>query len=310
MEGIRIGLGLMLGQQAVVDKLVRQVVEAEQLGFATAWLPNIFAADAMTVLAVAGRETTRIELGTGVVPTFSRHPLYMAQQALTTQAAVGGRFALGLGPSHKIVIEDMLGLSYARPARHVREYVTVLKQLLEERSTDFHGELYQVRGSLDLACEKAPPVLIGALGPLMRRVAGELCDGTITWMTGPQTIEKQVGPGVREAAEKAGRPAPRIAAGIPVCLTRDRDAARAVAAKTFAVYGTLPSYRAMLDAEGATGPEDIALVGDEREIEAGVRRLRDAGATDLLAATFPGGADARASVEATRGLLSELANQR
>ena len=137
MEGIRIGLGLMLGQQAVIEKLVTQVREAEELGFASAWLPNIFGADAMTVCALAGAVTSRIEIGTAVVPTHSRHPLHMAQQALTVQAASRGRFTLGIGPSHKIVIEGIMGLSYDKPARHVREYVTVVKELIEKGRSIF-----------------------------------------------------------------------------------------------------------------------------------------------------------------------------
>ena len=306
MQGIRIGLGLMLGQQAVVEKLVAQMRQAEELGFATAWLPNIFGADAMTICALAGAVTSRIEIGTAVVPTFSRHPLYMAQQALTTQAATGGRFTLGLGPSHKIVIEDMLGLSYAKPARHVREYVTVLGELLEKRNTEFEGELYRVKGSIDIACDTKPQLLIGALGPLMRKIAGSLCDGTLTWMTGPRTLGEQVAPGVRAAAEAAGRPAPRVVAGIPICLTNDPDGARAKAANLFAIYGLLPSYKAMLELEGAIGPGDVAIVGDERAIEAAIRRFADAGATDLQAAIFPLGDDAGAEVRRTRAFLSEL----
>jgi F420-dependent oxidoreductase-like protein len=306
MQGIRIGLGLMLGQQAVIEKLVAQMREAEELGFATAWLPNIFGADAMTICALAGAVTSRIEIGTAVVPTFSRHPLYMAQQALTTQAATGGRFTLGLGPSHKIVIEDMLGLSYAKPARHVREYVTVLGELLEKRSTEFEGELYRVKGSIDIACDTKPQLLIGALGPLMRKIAGSLCDGTLTWMTGPRTLGEQVAPGVRAAAEAAGRPTPRVVAGIPICLTNDADGARAKAAKLFAMYAFLPSYKAMLDLEGASGPADVAIVGDEKALETGIRRFADAGATDLQAAIFPFGDDSGAEVRRTRAFLSEL----
>lgn len=307
MEGIRIGLGLMLGQQAVIEKLVTQVREAEELGFATAWIPNIFGADAMTVCALAGSATSRIEIGTAVVPTHSRHPLHMAQQALTTQAACGGRFTLGIGPSHKIVIEGIMGLSYDKPARHVREYVTVLKDLFEKGSTDFSGETYRVNGSVDVACDTKPSVLIGALGPMMRKIAGSLCDGTLTWMTGPRTLEAEVAAGVRAAAEEAGRPAPRVVAGIPICLTNDADGARAKAGEIFAMYGHIPSYMNMLELEGVSGPAEIAITGDEKTLEAGIRRFREAGATDFQAATFPFGDDARASVQRTRAFLSELA---
>ena len=306
MKGIRIGLGLMLGQQAVVAKILAQIREAEALGFASAWLPNIFGVDAMTVCALAGSETSRIELGTAVVPSFSRHPLHMAQQALTTQAATGGRFTLGLGPSHKMVIEGMLGLSYAKPARHVREYVTVLKDLFEEGHTDFEGETCRVKASIDVACNAKPAVLIGALGPLMRKIAGTLCDGTLTWMTGPRTLGEEVGPGVRAAAQAAGRPAPRVVAGIPICLGEDAEAARARARELFAMYASVPSYKAMLDLEGVSDPADLAIVGDEKALEGGIQRFVDAGATDFQAAIFPSGDDARASAQRTRAFLSEL----
>lgn len=306
MKNIQIGLGLMLGRQEL-DTLLAQVQEAEAAGFPSVWVPNIFGGDAMTLCALAGRETSTIEIGTAVVPSFSRHPLYMAQQALTTQVATRGRFVLGLGPSHRVVIENMLGLSYDKPARHMREYVTIVKQIFETGTADFSGETYRVQGSVDVPGESPPPLLIGALGPLMRRVAGSLCDGTITWMTGPQTIAREVGPGVRKAAEAAGRPPPRIVTGIPICLTDDPEGARAGAGERFAMYGQLPSYKAMLDLEGVSGPAEIAIAGGEKALEAGIQRFADAGATDFQAAIFPHGPDGRASVERTRSFLAELA---
>jgi 5,10-methylenetetrahydromethanopterin reductase len=307
MKDVRIGLMASDGAGQTLEQSLAEIRETEEAGFATAWLPNIFGFDALTLAALAGGQTSRIEIGTAVVPTFSRHPFYMAQQAATTQAALGGRFTLGLGPSHKIVIESMMGLSYEKPARHVREYVTVLQQLLEKGQAAFEGETYRVNGGLQAACGKPPQVLIGALGPIMRKIAGTLSAGTITWMTGPRTIEQEVGPGVRAAAEQAGRPAPRIVAGIPVCVTEDADGAREKAARVFAMYGSLPSYRAMMDLEGVAGPEGIALVGDEKAIEAGIRGFVEAGITDFNAAPFPHGDDSKASVERTRSVLSQLA---
>jgi 5,10-methylenetetrahydromethanopterin reductase len=309
VKGIRIGLGVADAGNTPLDDLVGQVKAAEDAGFHSVWIPNIFGMDAMTLCALAGRETSRIELATAVVPTYSRHPMYCAQQAASTQAACDGRFVLGLGPSHKIVIEDMLGLSYAKPARHVREYVSIVTQLLEKGETQFEGEAYQVKARLSVACGKPPPVIIGALGPLMRKIAGSLCDGTITWMTGPITLENEVGPGVRAAAEAAGRPAPRIVAGVPVVLTDDADGARETAAQSFAMYGMLPSYRAMLDAEGVDGPGGLTLAGDEKAIEAGIRRYAEAGVTDFHAAIFPHGSDRKGSIERTRACIGELARR-
>ncbi len=304
MKQIRIGVGIGAGND--VESLLGQLRRAEEGGFQSAWIPNIFGVDAMTLAALAGRDTSTLEIGTAVVPTHSRHPFYMAQQALTTQAALGGRFVLGLGPSHAVVIENMLGLSYARPARHVREYVTVVRELLETGKTKFEGEMYRVNGSLDVAGGGACPILIGALGPMMRRIAGELADGTITWMTGARTLGEQIGPGVRAAAEAAGRPAPRVVAGIPVLLTDDPAGARAAASQIFSLYGTLPSYRAMLDREGVTDPGELAIVGDEKAIEQAIGALADAGVTDFHASIFPLGSDAKAAMGRTHQLLGEL----
>ena len=310
MKDIRIGIGVSDGGGTPLAALLGQIEAAEAAGFQAVWIPNIFGADAMTLCALAGSRTSRIEVATAVVPTYSRHPLYCAQQALTTQAALGGRFLLGLGPSHKIVIENMLGLSYAHPARHVREYVTVVKRLMAGGPVQFEGETYRVSGAVTVAgAAPPPPILIGALGPRMRRIAGEIADGTITWMTGARALGEEVIPGVRAAAKAAGRPAPRIVAGFPIALTRDADGARQKAGEMFALYGTLPSYRAMLDLEGAAGPADVALAGDERELERGIQRLADAGVTDFNAAVFAHGKDPRAEVARTQAFLADLARR-
>jgi F420-dependent oxidoreductase-like protein len=306
MRDIRIGLGIADRGGDDLDELLASFARAEREGFQAAWIPNIFGMDALTLAALAGRVTERLELGTAVVPTFSRHPFYLAQQALTTQAACGGRFVLGLGPSHKVVIEDMLGLSFAKPARHVREYVGVVVELLETGKTAFRGETLRVNASLNVRVDRPCPVLIGALGPLMRRVAGGLADGTITWMTGVRTLGDAIVPDLRRAAQAAGRPAPRVVAGFPVVLTDDPVGARRSASQAFALYGQLPSYRAMLDAEGVADPGALAIVGDERAIEGAFRSLADAGVSDVNAAIFPHG-DGRASVERTRELLASLA---
>ena len=306
MRDIRIGIGIADAGGSDLDELLASYQRAEGEGFAAAWIPNIFGMDALSLAALAGRVTRRIELGTAVVPTFSRHPVYMAQQALTSQAAAGGRLLLGLGPSHKVVIEDMLGLSFAKPARHVREYVTVVKELLETGKTSFRGETLRVNASLNVKVPRPCPVLIGALGPRMRALAGALADGTITLMTGRRTLGETIVPYLRRAAASAGRPAPRIVAGFPVVLTADVEGARAAASKAFALYGQLPSYRAMLDAEGVSDPGELAIAGDERAIESALRGLASAGVSDLNAVIFPHG-DGRASVERTRALLASLA---
>lgn len=303
---MRIGIGsrVIADPQGTLDALVAEARAAEADGFAFFSLPNIFGLDAISALTVAGRETSRIELATGVTPTPPRHPFALAQQALTAQAACRGRFVLGIGLSHRIVIESMLGLSYARPAHQMREYLEVLTPLLRGEAVDFQGELYRVRGRLDVAGGAPVPVLVAALGPRMLEVAGRLADGTVTWMTGIRTLAEHTVPTIRGAARAAGRPEPRVVCALPIALARDPAAAREVASRTFTIYGQLPSYRAMLDREGAAQPGDVALVGDERGLRAALGRLRVAGATDFSASLFPA---EPGSVERTRAFLREVA---
>ena len=275
---------------ASVFDVVDEIVRFERDGFAFASLPNIFGVDAITAIALAGRETSRIELATGVVPTPPRHPHALAQQALTTQVAAGGRFVLGIGLSHKLVIENMFGLSYAHPARQMREYLEVLVPLLHGKPAAFSGEHYRVNAALGVAGAKPVPVLVAALGPQMLRVAGELADGTTTWMTGRKTLRDHIVPTIGAAAREAGRPAPRVVAAIPIVLTNDRAGALAACDQAFAIYPNLPSYRAMLEREGVEKPSQIALVGDEKALRQGLAEFRDAGVTDFAASPFPAGA--------------------
>jgi F420-dependent oxidoreductase-like protein len=302
---MRIGLLAGGGPKTTVDDIVGQVRSAADDGFSSAWLSQIFSWDALTALAVAGREVPGIELGTAVIPTYPRHPMVLAAQALTTSAATGGRLVLGIGLSHQIVIEGMLGYSFEKPARHMREYLSVLLPLLQGETVQFEGETVTFRGMgpLDAPGATPPPVLLAALAPRMLELAGSRADGTVTWMTGPATIADHIAPSIRKAAESAGKPAPRIAVGLPISVTADVDAARQAANKTFAVYGQLPSYRAMLDKEGAADPGDVAILGDEDAVRAGVERVFDAGGTEFSAAVF----GSPEEVGRTRSLLQELA---
>jgi 5,10-methylenetetrahydromethanopterin reductase len=281
-------IGLMLGAtdgpDGTVDKMVKSAQEAEALGFDNLWMANIFGLDAISTLGIIGYETKKIGLGTAVTPSYPRHPTAIAQQALTTGAAASGRFSLGIGLSHQVVIEDMMGLSYAHPARHMREYLSVLGPLLRGEMANFSGEQYQVNNfQIGLPGRQAVPLLVAALGPVMLKLAGEMADGTITWMTGPNTLESHIIPTINGAAHAAGKPDAVVAAGFPVVLTNDVDAAKEMIAKSLQVYGVLPSYRAMLDKEGAAGPADIAFAGNEVELRARIQRLRDIGVTDFCA---------------------------
>lgn len=300
---IGIGVGELGNQAATVDSIVEQVRAAERDGFASAWFANIFGMDAMTACALAGRETKSIELGTAVVPTYPRHPVVMAQQALSTNAACRGRFRLGIGLSHQIVIESMLGLSWAKPYSHMKEYVAVLRGLFDEGNSNYKGDEYRVQAQVAVDGGEAPSLLIAALAPKMLALAGSQTDGTITWMTGAKTIGEHTGPRLREAAAKAGRKEPRLVCGLPIAVCEDEKAAREKASQVFQVYGYLPSYRAMLDREGAGGPADVAIVGDESAVGEQLDRLAEAGATDFLAAIFPVGDDARGSIARTREFL-------
>jgi F420-dependent oxidoreductase-like protein len=282
-------IGLMSGATpgGTLDDVIASAKDLEQRGFASLWMANIFGLDAITALALIGRETERIELGTAVVPSYPRHPTAIAQQSLTAQAAAGGRFVLGLGLSHKLVIENMLGFSYDKPARHMREYLSVLGPLLRGEPAKFEGEQYRVSLGLEFPGVPEVPIVLAALGDQMLKLAGRHTAGSILWMTGPATIESHIAPKLNAAAEEAGRPTPRIVAGVPIVLTNDPDGVRERIAQGLAMYGQLPSYRAMLDKEGAAGPADISIVGDEKALDAGIERMRDAGVSDLNAAVMP-----------------------
>jgi 5,10-methylenetetrahydromethanopterin reductase len=284
------------------NSLHEELQRAADDGFASAWMNNIFGLDALTALAVVGSQVPGIELGTAVVPTYPRHPAVLAQQALTVAAATGGRLTLGIGLSHKIVIDDMYGYDFSQPARHMREYLAVLLPLLEGQPVAFRGETLSGHLGLSTPAPGRVPVLLAALGPRMLRLAGEQTEGTVLWMTGPATVRDYVVPEITAAAKAAGRPSPRVVCILPVCVTSDTDGARAHAAKVFAIYGELPSYRAMLDREGAAGPADVAIVGDEDAVAAQITALADAGVTDFVAGEYARGDDA----VRTRRLLTSL----
>jgi F420-dependent oxidoreductase-like protein len=298
-------IGMSLTEPTGPDALTAlrdQLQQAADDGFASAWMSNIFGVDALTALAVAGSQVPGIELGTAVVPTYPRHPAALAQQALTVALAVGGRLALGIGLSHRIVIEDMYGYSFERPARHMSEYLSILLPLLDGENAAFDGETMRANVGLSVPRQGRVPVLLAALAPAMLRLAGERTDGTVLWMTGPATVRDYVAPAITKAADAAGRPAPRVVCILPVCVTDDPDRARARAAKVFAIYGQLPSYRAMLDREGAAGPADVAITGDEGAVGAQIMALAEAGVTDFVAGEYARGEEH----QRTRALLKSL----
>jgi F420-dependent oxidoreductase-like protein len=301
-------IGTFLPDPGGPDALARvtdALAQAADDGLASAWMTHIFGLDALTTLAIAGSQVPGIEVGTAVVASYARHPVLLAQQALTTALATGGRLTLGVGVSHRLVIEDMFGYSFDRPARHMSEYLSALIPLLDGQPVDVKGETLRAAAALSTPRLGKVPVLVAALAPAMLRLAGSRADGTVLWMTGPTTIGEHIVPSIRAAASAAGRPEPRVVAALPVRVTTDPDGAREEAAKVFAVYGHLPSYRAMLDREGAAGPPDVAIIGDEKTVAAGIAKVAAAGATDFVAVPFaPHGGD---DETATRSFLRDLA---
>lgn len=281
-----------------------QIQQAADDGFASVWLSNIFGLDALTALTVAGGQVPGIELGTAVIPTYPRHPAALAQQALTAAAATGGRLTLGIGLSHKVVIEDMFGYDFGQPIRHMREYLAVLAPLLDRHPVSFTGATVRANITLAVPGGGRVPVLVAALGTQMLGLAGQQADGTVLWMTGPATVRDHIVPALTAAAAAAGRPSPRVVCILPVCVTSDPAAARDRAARVFAIYGELPSYRAMLDREGASGPGDVAIVGDEDAVASQVQALAADGVTDFVAGVYARGEEAVRTRTLLRSLLA------
>jgi F420-dependent oxidoreductase-like protein len=311
-------IGVMIGPEKGRhrEKLARLIAEAEaaeRAGFASIWVPQIPGDfDALTAVALIGRATTRIEIGTAVVPIQPRHPVAMAQQALSTQAACEGRFALGIGASHHWVVADMLGLSYEKPARQMRSYLEVLNAALAGPGTvDVENGDYRVHAPLDVT-DLATPVLLAALAPVMLRLAGEHASGTILWMADERAIAEHVVPRITEAASAAGRPAPRVVAGVPVCLCgKDEvDGARKWANQVLGHAEYSPSYQRLLEHGDAEDIGDILAAGDEIAIGARLQRFRDAGVTDLSVRVVPVGSDRAARTESRRRTLEFLASLR
>ena len=303
-------IGLSAG--GTLERMVQQGQEAERDGFSSLWFAGGIGLDPLSVIAVVGQATETVELGTSVVQSYPRHPVAMAQSASTAAAAAPGRFTLGIGVSHRPAIEAY-GYSYDRPAGHLREYIEVMGAVLRGEGVAFSGDHYRVRMARRVAGTAGAelPVLVAALGPVMLRLAGELTSGTITWMANRRAIETFVAPRLRAASEAAGRAdaGTRIVVGLPVAVCDDADEGRAVAATQFAGYGQLPNYQRILAAGAAEGPGDAAIVGDEKAVEAELRALLDAGATDIWAAVFPVGEDRSASRRRTRALLKDLAKE-
>ena len=284
-------LGLISSQvthmELGLEELLAEAVEAERAGLDSFWIPNIFQLDGITAAALAGERTWRIELGTAVVPAPPRHPAALAQQALTTQLVCEGRFTLGIGLSHEMVTRGMFALSYAHPARQMREYLELLMPLMRGERAHGQGEFYSAYIGLSVPGHRDVELIVAAMGPHMLRVAGRLAHGTMPWLAGPRTLESHIVPEIRSAARAAGRPEPRVISALPIALTADTAAAREAIDRIFDMYTRVPSYAGMLAREGGVPPSAVSLVGDEAELRAGLRRLADIGVTDFVGSAVP-----------------------
>lgn len=289
----------IFGSSRNIDDLKKQVQVANNLGYSTFWTPQIFNLDALTALAVIAESVEGIRLGTSVIPTYPRHPMMLAQQALTVNQVSNGRLDLGIGLSHKPVVEGMWGISFDAPVGHMSDYLQILMALLHDGTISYGGKHLTSRGGIDVPAD-APPVLVAALGPQMLKLVGRVADGTVTWMTGPETIRNHISPVINAAAEEAERPVPQVIAAVPVCITSDPDMAEEYAKRDFGFYGDLPSYRAMLEREGLANSWDIALSGSFEEVAEGLQKYSDSGGTQVVAAVY--GPD-----EAREQTVSELA---
>ena len=321
-ETSAVRIGVMIGPErgryrTKVERLLADGQWAEEAGLSSAWIPQIpddF--DALTAAGMVGSRTARIEVGTAVVPVQPRHPIALAQQALSVQAVCGGRLSLGLGVSHHWIIDGMLGLPYDRPAALMRSYLEVLDPALRGPGPiDVENDLFRVHNPLDITDLTPTPVLIAALGPVMLRLAGERTDGTLLWMADERAIGSHVAPIITRAAQAAGRPAPRIVAGIPVCLCLDDeiDAAVTRTNRILAEADVSPNYQRLLERGDARAVGDILAAGSESTIEKRLGAFADAGVTDVSARIVPIGDNREeliASARRTRDFLASLARGR
>ncbi|WP_308250674.1 TIGR03564 family F420-dependent LLM class oxidoreductase [Nonomuraea rhizosphaerae] len=282
-------IGIAVGdiwRPATFEELIGQARAAVELGFGTVWAAQALGWDALTALTAVGCHVPDVQLGTAVVPVAQRHPLVLAGQALSVQAATGDRLTLGVGAGIGMMVRTMYGLPADRPVRRMREYLEVLRPLLRGESVAHQGETLTAAGAVEVPGARPPQVLLAALGPAMLALAGELADGVVTWMTGPRTLAGHIVPAVTKAADSAGRPAPRVVAGLLVCVTDDVAGARERAAERFGLAGRVPEYRAVLDREGVDGPQDVVVAGDEEAVAAQLGRLAEAGVGECMAVPF------------------------
>ncbi len=282
MTSLRIGIFVAVESLPAIADDIRS---AHAAGVDSYWVTQAFGTDTLTVIATAGQNLEGMSIGTAVIPVYPRHPMALAQQALTVNLLIEGRLKLGVGSSHSSVVEPCWGMSYERPARYMSEYLQALNGALTQR-VRYRGEVIAAHGNLNIPGAPIPPVYVAALGPQMLRIAGELTAGTITWMVGPRTLAELTAPIIRDSAEKAGRPEPEIITPMPVCVTSDRERAFTIADEELKWYETLPSYRAMLNREGVEKAASMAIIGNEDEVRTRIADFEEAGSTTFAIKVF------------------------
>ncbi|MEV0686210.1 TIGR03564 family F420-dependent LLM class oxidoreductase [Nocardia sp. NPDC050378] len=287
-----------------VDDIVEQARFVAEQGVPAVWFGQRMDYDSPTLAAIVGREVPTLQVGTSAIPVTGRHPLLISSQAQTAQAATHGRYHLGLAVGSTLSA-SAFGQPFDRPIARLREFLTSLRQLLDTGTADIHGELFTTTPALPTSVPGAErlPVLVAAMGPQALRVTGELADGTLPYLAGPRTLSEHIVPEITRAATTP----PRIVAFVPAVVTADVETARSEALRHLAFYEQILSYRRVLDLEGVTRAADLALIGDEETVAAGIRRYFDAGATEvvLTATDLSGQADHRRTI----ALLGELARR-
>ncbi|WP_067669856.1 TIGR03564 family F420-dependent LLM class oxidoreductase [Nocardia miyunensis] len=289
-----------------VDEIVRQARLVAEAGLGSVWFGQRMDYDSPTLAAIVGREVPELQVGTSAIPVVGRHPLLVSSQAQTAQAATHGRYHLGLALGSALAA-SAFGVPFDRPITRLREFLTGLRELLETGTADVHGELLTTAPPLPAAVAGAQPrvpVLVAAMGPQALRVTGELADGTLPYLAGPKTLSDHIVPAITRATATA----PRVVAFVPGVVTSDIDRIRAKAVEQLAFYEQVPSYRRVIELEGATRAADLAVIGDEETVAAEIERYYDAGATEVVLTTtdLAGESDQHR----TWKLLGELAARR
>jgi F420-dependent oxidoreductase-like protein len=290
-----------------LDEVIAQARSLEADGFSSLWFGSPILGDPLAGMAVVGRETTTLELGTSVVQTYPCHPLLQANRAASVANAMGRSVTLGIGPSHKSLVTGIYGLSYDHPGRSTEEYATILSGLLRGEIVNFDGADWTAHSMRPVELSHPVPLLLSAMSPRLLRIAGEQASGTITFLAQAAALDSHIVPKIRAAAAAAGRPEPRVVAGLPVAVHDDEGEARAAIGGSMAgIFDNEPNYQRVLAAGGYDGTAAAAIVGNERSVRRQLQALIDAGATDIWASPFPVGDDRQASLRRTRDTLQEL----